>query len=129
MCIRDRTKEQEKIGDKVAKDTTKGDLFYAGKELNYWWGYYAIPREAKIINYFCGERGGIHFTGIWETLPQKYDRKGYQFCYKTTIDTLSKKQIDQIKTVLKQNIKELKFVDYSAEIKLSDFYKQYNSTK
>lgn len=119
------TKEQEKIGNKAAKDITKGDLFYAGKEISYWWGYYAIPREAKIINYFCGERGGVYFTGIWETLPKKYDRKGYQFCYKTAIDTLSKKQINQIKMTLKQNIKKIKFVDYSAEIKLSEFYRRF----
>lgn len=123
------TKEQEKLGNGLAKDATKDDLFYAGKEINYWWGYYAIPRKAKIINYFLGERGGLYFTGIWETLPKQYDKKGFQFCYKTSIDSLSMNHIHQIKETLKKNIKKLKFIDYTAEIELSKYFKDFKTGK
>ncbi len=119
------TKEEEKIANDEAKKAVKGDLFYGGKKLSYWWGYYAIPRKAKILNFFYGKRGGLFYTGIWETLPPKYDRKGFQFCYKTIIDSLSKKQIDQIKFILKKNINKVRFVDDSAEMRLSEFYKKF----
>jgi len=120
------TKEEEKEGDKVAKDAIKGDLFYEGKELSYWYDYESVPRDAFIISYFYDDKGKLGYYGIWKTLPKKYDRKGWQFCYEIDYKVLEKKHINQITRVLKQNINTFKITDEGLEMKLSSFYKKFS---
>jgi len=123
------TKEEETIGIKEAKAATKGDLYYAGRELYFWSDYQNVPREAYIISYFFDNKGKLSYEGIWKTLPKKYDRKDYQFCYKTNNRLILRTHINQIASILKQNSKILKIVDYGLEMKLSNFYKRFRSDK
>lgn len=119
------TKEEEKEGDKEAKAAIKGDLYYAGKDISYWYGYESVPRDAFIVSYFFDDNGKLEYYGLWKTLPKTYDRKGWQFCYEIDYRVLEKKHINQITRILKQNIKKLKIADDGLEMKLNAFYRKF----
>jgi len=119
------TKEEEKEGDKEAKAAMKGDLFYEGKELSYWYDYESVPRDAFIISYFYDDKGKLDYYGIWKTLSKSFDRKGWQFCYEIDYKVLEKNHINQITRILKQNIKKLKIADDGLEMKLNVFYRKF----
>ena len=123
------TREEEIVGDKEARIALKGDLFYEGKEISYWYGYESVPRDAFVISYFLEDNGQLEYYGIWKTLAKKYDRKGWQFCYKVDHKVLEAKHISQITKVLKQKIKNLKVSDDGLELKLSGFYKKFRPKK
>jgi len=120
------SKEEEKEGDKEAKVAIKGDLYYAGKELSYWYDYESVPRDAFIISYFYNDNGKLDYYGMWKTLPKTYDRKGWQFCYETDYKVLEKKHINQITRILKKNINKLNIGDDGLEMKLTGFYKKFH---
>lgn len=119
------TAAEEKIGDKIAKETFSDDLFYKGKEISYWYGYKSVPRDKHIINYFLESNGKFIYYGIWKTLPKNYDRKNWQFCYKVSDTLILKKHINQITTILKNNTEELHLAIDGLEMNLSDFYKKF----
>ncbi len=123
------TAAEEKIGDKIAKETFSDDLFYKGKEISYWRGYKTVPRDKHIINYFFESNGKLIYYGIWKTLPKNYDRKNWQFCYKDSEKLMMKKHITQITSTLKKNAEKLNLDDAGLEMNLSDFYKKFRPTK
>ena len=123
------TLAEEKIGDKLAKESVKNDLLYEGKEISYWYGYEDIPRDALIINYFYEKNGRLDCYGVWKTLPKKYDREGWQFCYEADSELIDNKHINQITRILKQNIKKLQIGEDGLEMKLSMFYKKFNPSR
>lgn len=123
------TTEEEKIGDRIAQETLGDDLFYRGKEISYWYGYKTVPRDKHIINYFFENNGKLIYYGIWKTLPQKYDRKNWQFCYQVSEKLIMKKHINQITKILKQNAKKLRLSDLGLEMTLSEFYNRFRTTK
>lgn len=119
------TAAEEKIGDKIAKETFSDDLFYKGKEISYWHGYKTVPRDKHIINYFLESNGKFIYYGIWKTLPKNYDRKNWQFCYKDSEKLILKKHINQITGILKKNKENLRLASEGLEMNLSDFYKKF----
>lgn len=120
------TKEEEIIGDQAAKESVNSDLYYLGKEISYWYDYPELPRDAYIVSYFYSKKKKLTNYGIYKTLPKKYDRKGYQFCYKVSSSPLRKKHLVQITSVLKQNISKIKIHPADGtEIELSKFYKVF----
>lgn len=122
------TTEEEKIGDRIAKETLGDDLFYKGKEISYWYGYKEVPRDKHIINYFFEKNGKLIYYGIWKTMPKTYDRKNWQFCYKVSDKLILKKHISQITKILKQNAKKLRLSDLGLEMTLSEFYNRFRIT-
>jgi hypothetical protein len=120
---------EEKVGDKIAKESFNDDLFYAGKEISYWHGYKTVPRDKHIINYFFESNGKLIYYGIWKTLPKNYDRKNWQFCYKVSDKLIMKNHINQITAILKNNTEELHLANDGLEMNLSDFYKRFKPSK
>lgn len=123
------TPAEEKVGDKLAKETLGDDLFYKGKEISYWYNYKTVPRDKHIINYFFERNGKLIYYGIWKTLLKNYDRKNWQFCYKVSEKLILKKHINQITTILKKNTEHLQLANDGLEMKLSDFYKKFKTGK
>ncbi len=121
----DLTLNEIKIGNKAVAEVKKGDLYYRGKEISYWYDYPNVPRDSVIISYFYEKKGRLYHTKIWKTLAKKYDKKGYQFCFKMSEKTILKNHIDQITAILKQNAEKLHLSDIGLEIKLSSFYEKF----
>lgn len=123
--------ETYRLGKQEAKKQFEDKLFYKDQEIEFWWGFKNVPREAIVMNYFIDveKRERISFEGLWCTLPKKYDRKNFQFCYKIKNNLVTKKHINQIKKILYQNRHSLNLLGKMGWTeKLSKFYKKYKES-